>query len=177
MVKLRLTDKKIDEVVRTLCGDDVLPVVKKLIGKENVSEFKLSELVKEDIRRVRNMLYRLHGQNLVRFTRKKDKKKGWYIYYWTFKPEQVRFLYNQLKCRRRDYLRERLSREEGEQFFVCQNNCVRMDFEQAVNFEYHCPECGSLLSIEEKGNRIETMQKELLKLEKECKVMPNAASV
>ena len=72
---VRLTDKKMDEVVRSICGADVISLVSKIKGKENVSEFKLAEILKEDIKKVRNTLYRLYGANLVEFTRKKDKKK------------------------------------------------------------------------------------------------------
>lgn|SRR3989338_4168263 len=167
MVKVRLTPTKIEEVVRDACGDDVLPLVRKLGGKENISEFKLAEQLKEDIRKVRNVLYRLHGENLVDFTRKKDKKKGWYIYYWTFKPEQVRFLYDRIRQGRMRQLRERLSREGGEQSFVCANRCVRMDFDQAVGFEYRCPECGEILELEDVRSRLQQMKGELTRLERE----------
>jgi transcription initiation factor TFIIE subunit alpha len=169
MVKVRLTEKKIQEVVRSVCGADVLPLVKKLKGKENISEFKLADQLKADIKRVRNTLYRLYGANLVQFTRKKDKKKGWYIYYWTFKPEQIRFLYKRLKVEELDMLHEKIQTESNEQHFVCVNKCVRMDFEQAINFEYRCPECGELTMQEGKEKRLESIKKRIIELEKEVK--------
>lgn len=167
MAKIRLTDKKIEELVRLLCGDDVIPVVRKLLGKENLSEFKLADQLKADIKHVRNVLYRLYDNNLVEFTRKKDNKKGWYIYYWTFKPEQIKFLYIRMKKEQIESLREHIGRESVQQFFICPNNCVRLSFEHAVNFEYHCPECGSLTAESRTEKQLENLKKKLHLLEKE----------
>ena len=164
---IRLTDKKIEEVVKFACGDDVIPLIRKLKGKENISEFKLAELLKEDIKRVRNILYRLYGANLVEFTRKKDKKKGWYIYYWTFKQEQIKYLYRRIKEEQLDKLRDRVSVEVEQQYFICANKCVRMDFEQAVNFEFRCPECGEIVMQEGSKVRLEEKEKMIKELEME----------
>ncbi len=169
MVKARLTDKKIEEVVRSVCGDDVLPVIRKLRGKENISEFKLAEQLKLDIKRVRNILYRLYDSNLVEFTRKKDKKKGWYIYYWTFKSDRIGFLHQRMRKEKLYQLKHRLERETGEQFFICPNKCVRMNFEQAVAFEYRCPECGELTTQEDTRGSLEEVRKEVVELEKEIR--------
>ncbi|HLD33663.1 MAG TPA: hypothetical protein VJB66_02975 [Candidatus Nanoarchaeia archaeon] len=169
MVKVRLTDKKVDEVVKNICGADVLPLIRKLRGKENVSEFKLADALHDDIKRVRNTLYRLYGTNLVEFTRKKDKKKGWYIYYWTFKPDQIRFLYRKIKLEELDKLKDSVKQEHTQQYFVCVNECTRMDFEQAINFEYRCPECGELTTQEGLVNNSKATAARIVQLEKEIK--------
>ena len=168
---LRLTDKKVEEVVRGICGADVVALVNKLKGKENVSEFKLADILKEDIKRVRNTLYRLYGANLVEFTRKKDKKKGWYIYYWTFKQEHIKFIYKKMKTEELDRLRSQVRAETSQQFFICVNSCVRMDFEQAINLEYRCPECGELAAQEGKDMRVVDTAKRIAELQKEIKTL------
>ena len=43
------------------------------------------------------MIYKLYHADLVEFTRKKDKTKGWYIYYWTFKLKQIRAKSREIK--------------------------------------------------------------------------------
>ena len=166
MKKIRLTDKKLEEVIKSVCGGGVLPLVKKLKGKENVSEFKLADQLKEDIKRVRNILYRLYEANLVEFTRKKDKKKGWYIYYWTFKPEQMKFLYGKIREERLERLRDKLERERKEPSFICPNKCVRLNFDQAADFEFSCPECGELCSQEDVNVRVEEIKKKIKEFEK-----------
>src|SRR3989338_453753 len=84
---MRLTPKKIEEIIVGILGESGIPLIKELMGKDNISEFDLATKTKQDIKVVRRMLYVLHNNNLVGFTRKKDKQKGWYIYYWTLIPE------------------------------------------------------------------------------------------
>ena len=71
------------DLVIEIAGPEVVALVELLYGKENVSEFKLADKLELTVNQARNMLYKLHSHNLVSFIRKKDKRKGWYIYYWT----------------------------------------------------------------------------------------------
>ncbi len=66
------------------------------------------EKIKYEINVTRNMLYRLYHANLVSFIRKKDKKKGWYIYYWTFNQKRIKDLIKDIKKQRFERLVERL---------------------------------------------------------------------
>lgn len=157
------------EVVRELAGEDVLRLVKALRNKSNVSEFKLADAIKEEINLTRNMLYRLYDHNLVSFTRKKDKKKGWYIYYWTFNPARIAELALTIKKNKVERLKERLQREQSTNFFGCANKCIRLDFDQATEFEYKCPECGEILVQEDNNAKIAELRQQMEQLEKEVK--------
>ena len=163
---MKLSNKIADEVISEVAGEDVLPLVKALKNKKNVSEFKLAEDIKQEINTTRNMLYRLYDANLVSFTRKKDKQKGWYIYYWTFNPKRIVDLLHSMKNKKLAKLKEKLKREKSGQFFTCPNKCIRLDFEQATDFEYKCPECGSLLDQEDNSKKIGEIEKEIKQLEK-----------
>ncbi|MBS3117147.1 hypothetical protein J4421_06145 [Candidatus Woesearchaeota archaeon] len=157
--KMRLTHKKMKEILILILGEGGFPLVKELMGKENVSEFDLANKTKQDIKVIRKMLYLLYNNNLVGFTRKKDKQKGWYIYYWTLQPENVRFCCFKMKRDLLQRLEEQLENEKRELFFVCYNSCVRLNFDQAMDFEFHCPECGELITQDEKGKIKELTQK------------------
>lgn len=171
---MKITSKLIDEVVIEVAGQDVLPLVKILRSKSNVSEFKLATQMKREINLTRNMLYRLYDHNLVSFSRKKDKKKGWYIYFWTFNQKRVKDLVKDIKKKKYEKLQERLLREKNGQFYICANNCMRLDFEQSHDFSFKCPECGSLLNVEDNAAKIKELQKEILALEKEVKTLAKA---
>jgi transcription initiation factor TFIIE subunit alpha len=164
---MKLSNKLVEDVVRSVAGEDVLPLVKLLKNKKNVSEFKLAEALKLEINVTRNMLYRLYHANLVSFIRRKDKKKGWYIYYWTFKLKQVKHLAVNLKKEKLEKLNDRLTREKEGSFFVCPNTCMRLDFEQAVGFEFKCPECATIMLQEANEEKIKQLQDEIKVLEKE----------
>lgn len=159
----------ISEVVREVAGDDVIPLVRALKNKKNVSEFKLADAIRQEINLTRNMLYRLYDHNLVSFIRKKDKKKGWYIYYWTFNPKRVKELAQNLKKVKIERLHERLAREKSTNFFTCANKCIRLDFDQATEFEYKCPECGEILHQEDNREKIKELEQQIQKLAKELK--------
>ena len=90
--------EKVDELIEKLTGEETVKLVRLIIeGKENVSEFILAEKLEIKINTVRNMLYGLQKYNLVTSMRKKDKQKGWYIYYWTFNEVQAKVLMKTVK--------------------------------------------------------------------------------
>lgn len=160
----RVTPKLRDQVITDVAGQDSLDVVEYLRGKENISEFIIARELEQEINAIRNKLYRLLQSNLVRFNRKKDKQKGWYIYYWTLNLNQVKYIHLNLKKKRLDGLQERLKREQSHFFFACSDRCIRLDFEQAISFEYKCPECGELLHQEDNAAIISQIQQEIEQL-------------
>lgn len=156
----------INEVVSELVGDDAIQLVDFLKENKNVSEFQISSKTKLAVDMIRNQLYRLYNHNLVSFIRKKDKEKGWYIYYWTLNKDRVKYLITDIKVKKIEKLKERLSREEQSHFFACLNNCIRIDFEQATNFEYRCPECGEILMQEDNSEQIKGIKNQIEELKK-----------
>ncbi len=114
-------------------------------------------------------MYRLYNKNLVSFIRKKDKIKGWYIYYWTFNAERIYSLTIDTKKKRLEKLKERLAREKESHFFMCENKCIRVDFEQATGFDFKCPECGELMNQEDNAQKIIEIEEEIKGLEKDLK--------
>ncbi len=163
---MRVTNNIIKNVITDVAGEDAYSLVMKIKGKKNVSEFKIAEAMDTEINLVRNMLYRLFQNNLVHFMRKKDRKKGWYIYYWTFQDNQIKYLFLKLKKDRLNKLKERLSRERSGQFYMCEENCMRLSFDQAMDFEFKCPECGQLIELQDNSKQIEAIRKEVIELER-----------
>ncbi len=164
---MRLTTKKIEEILLGLLGEDSLPLVRLLIDRANVSEFDLANKTKKDIKIIRKMLYLLYNYNLVGFTRKKDKQKGWYIYYWTLLPDSIKFNYYKSKKELLERLKQQLKQEEKELFFICPNNCIRLDFDQSIDFEFHCPECGELITQDDSKRKLEELREKILNVEQE----------
>ena len=153
-------------MVTEIAGAEVVRLARILKKNKNVSEFRLTSYIKQEINVTRNMLYRLYEVNLVSFTRKKDKKKGWYIYYWTLNDKQLPYLYRDIVAKKIDRLNERLEREKVSQFFLCDDECVRLDFDQATEFDFKCPECNELLSLEDNSAKIADLEGQLPALEK-----------
>ncbi len=166
--KLKISNKTTEDVITEIAGQDVLVLVRYLKDKKNVSEFKLAEITKQEVNTVRNMLYRLYHANLVTFVKKKDKQKGWYIYYWTFNGKHIKHLMEDLKRKKLEKLKDRLEREKSTQFYVCENKCMRLEFEQAAGYEYKCPECGDLMFQEDNAEKIKQIEEEIKGLNTEA---------
>lgn len=166
---MRLTQKKIEEILFSLLGEDGKPLIKELYGKENVSEFDLAHRAKRDIKVIRKQLYILHSNNLVGFTRKKDKIKGWYIYYWTLLPDNIKYSYLKRKREQLSKLKQRVEDENKELFFTCQRDCARLNFDQATDFEFHCPECGDLVVPDNKEEKLKLWNHMIDEIELELK--------
>ncbi len=171
---LKVTKSMIKDVVSKVAGEDCVPIILDLDGRENVSEFIIADELNIDIRELRRKLYKLWEAGLVRFKRKKDKKRGWYIYYWTFIPSRVWFLYRDLRVKKLQKLKERLEQEENNEFYLCPNGCVRLDFSQAVEFDFKCPECGALLVPNDNSRTIAHLKEEIAKLTKEIEEFDKA---
>jgi len=70
------------DISQLVAGKNTSPIVDLLFDKKNVNEFLIAKKLGLTINQTRNMLYKLSDEGLVSFVRKKDKKKGWYTYFW-----------------------------------------------------------------------------------------------
>jgi transcription factor E len=158
------TKERMEYVVSELVGDDALEAVDYLTGKQNVSEFIIAEDLGIEIHEMRNILYRCYDHNICTFVRKKDKKKGWYICYWNFNKEQIPHLAEKIRKKKIVKLKKRLATEQEGQFYMCQNACVRMDFDKAVEYSFHCPECGDIQQMQDNARTIAFLTEQIEKL-------------
>lgn len=163
--KSKISKQLIDHVVTELVGGEALPFVYYLRGKTKISEFVIAEELDVEIHRTRNILYRLLEHNIVFFTRKKDKIKGWYICYWDFNERSIQYLAGKIRDSKVAKIQERIAREESNNFFMCKNACIRMPFEAAVEATYKCPECGELMNQLDNARTIEFLRSQLKELE------------
>ena len=162
-LKMKLTNKKIQEIIIESVGEDALPITEYLKNKKNISEFIISEKTEIEIHNVRNILYRMHSMNLATYKRKKDSIKGYYISYWTFNQKRIKDVLKTIKKEKLELLRDRLKREEDNEgcFFLCTNACARLDFEQSTELEFKCPECGALLAQQDNTRTIEVLRERI----------------
>jgi len=161
--------QKAEDTITSVAGDIGLKVVKFLGDKKNVSEFIIADKLKVDMQTIRNTLYKLHTHNVATYIRKKDRQKGWYISYWTFNKARIKDLMSSMKKKHAEKLKERLEKEEANKglFFICSRACARLDFDQATDYSFKCPECGTLLQQQENARTIEHLREKLKEIEGE----------
>ncbi len=164
---MRLSQPLMEELVKEVAGDDVLALLRLILGKSNVSEFKIAEKLNTTVNQVRNMLYRLNEHNLVAFTRKKDKEKGWYIYFWTFDTFNARQLIIERKQKKIAELKRMINEENTTGMYVCPSRCIRVNAQQALDLEYKCTTCNTLLKEEDSRQLVEKTKTYIEKLRAE----------
>lgn len=152
------------KVVTELVHEDAIPLVMYLRGKTRISEFIIAEELELEIHRTRFLLYKLLEHNIVSFIRKKDKIKGWYICYWDLNEHMLEHLESKIDKQKIEKLKERLRREEGNQFYLCRNACSRVDFDQAMEFNFKCPECGEIMNVQDNTRTIEFLKERIKEL-------------
>ncbi|MCX6712044.1 MAG: hypothetical protein NT139_03345 [Candidatus Woesearchaeota archaeon] len=168
---MKLPNKFIEDLVREVVGDEAVRLVDLIKGKKNVSEFKIADKLKITVNQVRNILYGLNSRSLVTFTRKKDKKKGWYIYYWTFDEKKARDLIIELNEKRIQQLNKLLEKETSSIYYICPNDDTRMNAENALEHQFKCPECGQVLIQDNNVVKIDKIRQEIVNLEEELKII------
>src|SRR3989344_3647499 len=161
---MKIPDEYVKELVHDIAADRGVNLVFLIKERQNVSEFKIAEKLGLTVNEVRNVLYRLQDKNLVFFTRKKDKKKGWYVYFWTFDMPKARDLILERKQEQQAELQRILKEETQGNVYVCPNKCVRANAELALEYHFKCPECDAVLIEENVEKRTEKTHKELEKL-------------
>ena len=167
---MRITKEILTKTTEEAIGEDAIPLVFKLKGRENISEFKLADELKVDVHLVRNILYRLNNFHLATYMRKKDRQKGWYISYWTLNTKRFTEVYEKLQVNRLENLKEKLKKEQEyrEGLYICPNLCTRMNFEHAMELSFTCPECGRILNPQDNAKTIENLRSMIDEIEAEA---------
>lgn len=168
---MNLSNEELNNLIEKIGGRDAVSLVEYIRGKENVSEFKIADKLRSTVNEVRSVLYKLHENNLVIFTRKKDKKKGWYIYFWTFVDAKADALALRNKKERLDILKMQLQKEEGNLMFNCPRKCIRCGFENAMELQFKCPECENVLIQDDNTKRVIAIRKEINELEQQMSAL------
>ena len=103
---------------------------------------------------VRKVLYDLFGKGLITGVRVKDERKGWFVYRWRSRHDEVENFIEAQKKKVLDRLQQRFDFENGSDFYHCGNNdCSRATFEAALDLDFKCPSCGKTMDIK-KNDRI-----------------------
>jgi len=164
---MKVLEKHMEQSIQQVAGKEALPIYNALKGKENVNEFTLVEELEMNINQIRNILYKLDNHGLLESKRKKDRKKGWYIYFWTLKNDKLKQLVIKLKKDRLNFLERKLNEEQENDFYICPNNCMRVDANQALEQGYMCEECGQLLEHEDSQKLQNRIKREIKEIEEE----------
>ena len=106
---------------------------------------------------------------LASYKRSKDPETQWFTYSWKFEKEEV---INRIIKDSEDYLKmlnDELEREENSMFFICPQGHVRLDFDEASDYEFLCPACGEELEFQDNAATIKQIKEDIKMVESNFK--------
>jgi transcription initiation factor TFIIE subunit alpha len=146
-----LIDKYEDPFVRIsamIGGDEYLKVARSLLKSEDATDEEIASSTGLRINMVRKVLYDLFGKALITGIRVKDEKKGWFVYRWRSRRDEVENFIEGQKKKISERLQQRLDYESSSDFYHCGNDdCPRVTFEDALELFFKCPSCGQVLNL------------------------------
>ncbi|VVB78347.1 Transcription factor E [uncultured archaeon] len=159
--------KFLKSLVETLVNKQAVPIIDLLIGKKHVNEFLIAKKLKLTINQTRNILYKLSDYGLVSFIRKKDKRKGWYIYFWTLNIYQSLNLLEQNLEKELEQLESQLKNRKEKRYYLCKTCSIEVAEETALINDFVCPECEQVYELSQNQDTITDLEKNIAKLKKE----------
>lgn len=160
-----MVKKFLEEVISIIVGKQAEGIVDLLDGKKYANEFSIAKKLDITINQTRNILYKISDHGLVTSIRKKDKKKGWYTYFWKIEVLKcLEFLKEDLN-KRINQLKNQIKNRETKVFYVCERCNIEMNEETAMLHEFSCPECGEVFTTTDNEKILKEMKKQLERLE------------
>src|SRR5690348_4801018 len=107
------------KIAALIGGDEYLKVARSLLNTEDATDEEIASSTGLRINIVRKVLYDLFGKALITGIRVKDEKKGWFVYRWRARKDEVdNFIENQKK-KIVERLQQRLDYENSAEFYHC----------------------------------------------------------
>jgi len=161
-----LSDDVVQAYLAEVVGAEGMPVAMNPVEDEIVDE-DLAEKLDLDPKIVRRTLFILYENDLASYRRDRDEESGWYTYLWSFEYDNIPDKLNDEMRKLREGLDERIEYERRNEFYICDIDGIRFEFEEAMDLSFNCPECGSPLEPMENDELVEAMEERHEELEEE----------
>ena len=163
--------KLLKDLIIELAGEGNELIVDILYNKKDVNEFLIAKKMELTINQVRNILYKLSAVGLVSFIRKKDKRKGWYIYYWTLDTLKSMVQIEEKLKRDIKELKEILHQREFGRFYLCKSCNIEVKEDVALEHDFMCEECADVYELADNTNYIRDIKGKITRKEKEYEII------
>lgn len=167
VVLFKIMQKKLlFDLIEDLAGEGNGRIVEVLYNKKDVNEFSISKKMELTVNQVRNILYKLSNFGLVSFTRKKDKRKGWYIYYWTLNTEKSLALIETYLQNKTKELEENLQKRENDRYYTCPSCGIEVSEAVALEQDFVCDECAEIYQLSDNTPFVRDLKSKITRNEK-----------
>jgi len=161
-----MLDVALEAATRELIGEEAVRLIQILSEQEETTDDELIQKTGMKLNNLRKILYQLFEQSLVSYRRIRDKDAGWFKYYWRINKTGLNILLNAKKRKILIKLKERLEYETNNVFFLCPTDNVRYIFEDAMETNFQCPNCGGKLESVQNQDIISVLKIKIAELER-----------
>ncbi len=159
-MELNEIDELIVELIERIAGD--LGVVIYSMDLENeFTDESLSEELGVEINEIRRVLFAFYEIGLASYRRKKDEDTGWMEYFWKINYDREREVLRRELEKTRDKLEEKLRLEDESIYYICINGCVKVRYEEAMEYGFSCPRCNNMLEYLDSREALMKIKEEL----------------
>ena len=163
--------KFLKEVISIVVGKHAEEIVDILDTKKYINEFVIAKKLGITINQTRNILYKISDHGLVSSIRKKDKRKGWYTYFWkTEVLKSLEFLRMNLN-KKKEQFQNQIKSRETKRFYICERCNIEVNEENALLYHFTCNECGAVFTMKDNTKLIRDLKKHLERIEKDLKLI------
>ena len=168
-----MVDKYEDPFVKIsamIGGDEYLKVSRSLLKSEDDTDEEIASSTGLRKNMLIKVLYDLFGKGLITGVRVKDERKGWFVYRWRSRHDEVENFIHMQKKKVLERLQQRLDFENGSDFYHCGNNdCSRITFEEALELFFKCPSCGQTVDVKKNEKIRKLFLKKIDQIKKDFK--------
>jgi transcription initiation factor TFIIE subunit alpha len=156
--------RNISYFAREIAGNVGAKIVKSL--GDGVTDEKIEQKTSLKIPEIRSTLNKLHNFGIVEYTREKNAESGWYTYTWKLNIDRA--LRNFLSFKKKEYeeLLRKANSLDGAVVYECRKGCIGLPFDAAIERNFSCPKCGSVLKCSGKERDLEKLEEKIRAVEK-----------
>ncbi len=171
-----MQENLLKEVISLVAGKQAEEIVGLLDTQKYINEFVIAKKLNLTINQARNILYKISDYGLVSSIRKKDKRKGWYTYFWKIEIlKSLEFLRENL-IKKIESMEHYIKSRETKRFYVCERCHIELSEENALLNNFTCNECGSVLVLKDNTKLLRDLRKNKEKLERDLKLVEEEIS-
>lgn len=156
-------DELVVELIERVAGE--LGVLIYSLGIEGeFTDEQLSQELGVEINDVRRVLFALYEIGLASYRRTRDDETGWMEYHWKINYDREFEILKKELEKTREKLQAKLELEDGSVYYICPNGCVKVSYEDAMDYGFACPKCSEYLEYLDSSSAIQEIKNEIQKI-------------
>jgi transcription initiation factor TFIIE subunit alpha len=160
-----MLDNFLREIVILTVGKQAEGIADLLNSLKYQNEFTIAKKLEITINQTRNILYKLSNFGIVSSERKKDKKKGWYTYFWRFEIMKCLEFLKNLLLENKEEINKEIEIREKSNYYVCELCNLEFGEDEALLMDFTCDECGDLFTVKDNSKLVKELRKKLEKID------------